>query len=181
MTQVAQRYAIVILCAALGIMGWLYREASSDLKNTKTDLATAIKANAAQSTAIKTLQEQHLADSDAIKKATDNIQKSAARARHLDNQLRMATNAQKRSDTTLSRDESYALCLRWLSAEGRLPSGYFQHDATNPPHGRNNTVAAFCAAWDGTTSQDALIWAGQLVDYAGRSKVRMGAAREGGK
>ena len=174
---------VALACALLG--GWLaLRSARAEvetLRAAKTalgeDLARAMAANAAQRSVIREMEQLRGEHENRIAGAMREIAQKDARARYLDKQLRKAANAQHRGDSILSSDESFALCLRWLAAEGRLPLHYLQPGAGGAPAGGDDRVAAFCAAWDGTTAEDVMAWAGSLLDQAGRQTARSRAAR----
>ena len=51
-----QKYIIAALCAALLVMGWLYRSANNELADTKTSLAVALEANETNRKAIARLE-----------------------------------------------------------------------------------------------------------------------------
>ena len=51
-----QKYLIAGLCAALLVLGWLYRMANEELADTKTSLAVAVEANKTNQEAIVRLE-----------------------------------------------------------------------------------------------------------------------------
>ena len=51
-----QKYLIAGLCAALLVLGWLYRDANNELTDTKTALAVAVEANKANQESIARLE-----------------------------------------------------------------------------------------------------------------------------
>ena len=50
------KYVCAALCAALLVMGWLYRSANNELADTKTSLAVALEANETNQEAIVRLE-----------------------------------------------------------------------------------------------------------------------------
>lgn len=60
-----QKYLIAGLCAALLVLGWLYRDANNELTDTKTALAVAVEANKANQESIARL-ERSIGNTDEV-------------------------------------------------------------------------------------------------------------------
>ena len=168
----------VLLLAALGFVLRQNSGLLTDITLLEKKHSEVTAANAAQKSAIDELVAQAFRHSEQAIAAEREISAMASRAKNLEHRLQKATRDAKYSDFQFGRDVSFALCLRWLGAEGRLPGAHPTDSAGSPLDGRNDPVTAFCAAWPELTAEDAAVYIGDLIDHAGRTRARIRAARE---
>lgn len=164
------------LIAVIAFLFWQINGLMADVITLEKRNSEVTAANAVQRSVIEALQRQESENNSMVEAAARKISEMSARNRNLENNLRKATSEQKYNDFKYSRDVSLALCLRWLNAEGRLPGGYSADHAGSLVAGRNDPVTAFCAAWPLLTAEDTADYIGDLIDHAGRMKVRAWAA-----
>ena len=167
----------VLLLAALCFVLRQNSGLRADITILEKKHSEAIAANAAQKSAIDELVAQTSRHSEQVVTAEREISAMTARAKNLEYRLQKATRDAKYSSFQFGRDVSNALCLRWLGAEGRLPGARPTDSAGSLLDGRDDPVAAFCAAWNDLTAEDAAVYIGDLIDHAGRVNRRLSAAR----
>lgn len=135
-------------------------------------LGGVIAANEAQQRVAVTLREMHQAAEKEVAEAKKRIAETGAASTYLEGQLRRALRAQKSDTVTIAPDVSRALCLRYLSATGRLPRSYGMENTGGIPAGSGDSVAAFCSSWD-LTAEDMMLWLGDILDAFGSVRIRV--------
>ena len=169
----------VVLLSGLAVISWQNKNLKEAVTRKDREIGEIAAANDAQKTALQALLEQNARNGEAIISANGEMEKLAARARYLEKKTR---EAMKHEPVLQMADPwpdavRWNLCLRWLSAENRLPGDYVRHNPGTAAPGGNDSVAAFCAAWNRLTPEETVTWAGLLLDQLGRMKIKNNAAK----
>ena len=168
----------VLLLSALAFLGWQNNGLRTESHQLRNELGQMTAVNSAQQSVILRQLQIAAKTNKALLQAGTKTTQLAATNRHLDQQLRRAlNNAQEPAVAALPRGVTDYACLRWLSANGRLPHDYLTGNTGSPFAGRDDPVARFCSAWPDLTPQNFVTWSGNLLDQLGTQNIRVRTAR----